>query len=64
MHRKAIQHLLKEVNNATITLALKGQAADSGGGGVLESLGNQLKKRDLCSPTYLVASCTQHMLFK
>ncbi len=25
---------------------------------MFESLGNQLKKRDLCSPTYLVASCT------
>jgi hypothetical protein len=50
---------MKKVNNA-LTLLLKGQRTDSGGGGVLESLGNQLKKRDLCSPTYLVASCTLH----
>jgi hypothetical protein len=35
---------------------------DSGGGGVLESCGNQLKKRDLCSPTYLVAPCTLHAI--
>jgi hypothetical protein len=56
---EAIQHSMKKVNNA-LTLLLKGQRTDSGGGGVLESLGNQLKKRDLCSPTYLVASCTLH----
>jgi hypothetical protein len=42
---------------------LKGQTTDSGGGGgVLELLGNQLKKRDLCSPTDLVASCTLHAI--
>jgi hypothetical protein len=59
---EAIQHSMKKVNKSTITLPLKGQTTDSGGGGVLESLGNQLKKRDLCSPTYLVASCTLHAI--
>jgi hypothetical protein len=40
---EAIQHSMKKVNN-TITLLLKGQTTDSsGGGGVLELLGNQLK---------------------
>jgi hypothetical protein len=29
---------------------------------VLESLENQLKKRDLCSPRYLVASCILHAI--
>jgi hypothetical protein len=29
---------------------------------VLELLGNQLQKRDLCSPTYLVALCTLHAI--
>jgi hypothetical protein len=53
---------MKKVNKSTIILPLKGQTTDSGGGGVLESLGNQLKKRDLCSPTYLVASCTLHAI--
>jgi hypothetical protein len=37
---QAIQHSLKKVNNSTITLSVKGQTTDSGGGGVLESLGN------------------------
>jgi hypothetical protein len=59
---EAIQHSMKIVNKSTITLPLKGQTTDSGGGGVSESLGNQLKKRDLCSPTYLVASCTLHAI--
>jgi hypothetical protein len=59
---EAIQHSMKKVNKSTITLPLKGQTTYSGGGGVLESLGNQLKKRDLCSPTYLVASCTLHAI--
>jgi hypothetical protein len=59
---EAIQHSMQKVNKSTITLPLKGQTTDSGGGGVLESLGNQLKKRDLCSPTYLVASCTLHAI--
>jgi hypothetical protein len=59
---EAIQHSLKKVNNTTITLPLKGQTTDSDGGGVLESLGNQLQERDLCSPTYLVASCTLHAI--
>jgi hypothetical protein len=35
---------MKKVNNTTITLPLKGQTTDSGGGGVLELLGSQLKK--------------------
>jgi hypothetical protein len=29
---------------------------------VLESLANEIKKRDLCTPTYLVASCTLHAI--
>jgi hypothetical protein len=41
---------------------LKGQTTDSGGGEVLELLGNQLKKRHLWSPTYLVVSCTLHAI--
>ena len=59
---EAIQHSMKKVNKSAITLPLKGQTTDSGGGGVLESLGNQLRKRNLCSPTYLVASCTLHAI--
>jgi hypothetical protein len=59
---EAIQSLIERVNNITMTLPLKGQTTDIGGGGALESLGNQLKKRDLCSPTYLVASCTLHTI--
>jgi hypothetical protein len=55
-------HSMKKVNKSTIALPFKGQTTDSGGGGVLESLGNQLKKRDLCSPSYLVASCTLHAI--
>jgi hypothetical protein len=43
-----------------ITLLLKGKTADSEGGGVLELLAKQLKKRDLCTPTCLVASCMLH----
>jgi hypothetical protein len=59
---EAIQHSMKKVNESTISLPLKGQTTESGVGGVLESLGNQLKKRDLCSPTYLLASCTLHAI--
>ena len=58
---EAIKHWMKKVNN-TITLLLKRQTAGSEGGGVLESLGNQLKKRDLCSLTYLAALCTLHAI--
>jgi hypothetical protein len=50
----------EESEQVTITLPLEWQTTDSGGGGVLESMGNQLKKRDLCSPTYLVPSCALH----
>jgi hypothetical protein len=53
---------MKKVNKTTITLPLKGEKTDSGGGGVLELLGNQLTKKDLCSPTYLVALCTLHAI--
>jgi hypothetical protein len=53
---EAIKHSMMKLNG-TIALLLKGQTTDSGGGGVLESLAEQLKKRDICTPTYLVASC-------
>jgi hypothetical protein len=59
---EAIQHSMKRANKTTITLPLKGQTTDSGGGGVLELLGNQLKKRDMCSQPYLVALCTLHAI--
>jgi hypothetical protein len=59
---EAIKHSMKTLND-TIALILKGRTTDSGGGGaVLESLtkAKELKKRDLCTPTYslLVASCS------
>jgi hypothetical protein len=44
---EAIKNLIKKIKNIITTLPLKGQTIDSGGGGVLELLGNQLKKRDL-----------------
>jgi hypothetical protein len=52
---------MKQVNNM-IAMLLKGSTTDSRGGGVLESLANEMKKRDLCTPTYLVASCTLHAI--
>jgi hypothetical protein len=58
---EAIKHSMKKLDDM-IALLLKGQTTDSGGGGVLESLGNKLQKRDLCKPTYLVASCTLHAI--
>jgi hypothetical protein len=59
---EAIQHSMKKLNNTLALLILTGQTTDSGGGGVLESLMEELKKRDLCTPTYLVASCTLHAI--
>jgi hypothetical protein len=58
---EAIKHSMKKVNN-TLALLLKGQTTDSEGGGVLELLAKQLEKRDLCTSTYLVASCTLHAI--
>jgi hypothetical protein len=52
---------MKKLNNM-IALLLKGQTTDSGGGGVLESLAKQLKKRGICTPIYLVASCMLHAI--
>jgi hypothetical protein len=48
--------------NDMIALLLKGKRTDSEGGGVLELLAKQLKKRELCTPTHLVASCTLHAI--
>lgn len=41
---------------------LQGQTTDSGGGGVLDGLAAALLSRTLCSPNYLVASCSLHNL--
>jgi hypothetical protein len=43
-----------------IALLLTGQTTDSGGGGVLELLMEELKGRNLCNPTHLAASCALH----
>jgi hypothetical protein len=44
-----------------LPMLLAGQTTDSsGGGGVSESLAKELKKRNPCTPTHLVASCTPH----
>ena len=59
---EAIEHSIKKLNNTIDLLILTGQTTDSGGGGVLESLMEELKKRNLCTPTYLVASCTLHAI--
>jgi hypothetical protein len=60
---EAIEHSMKKLNHAAIALLiLTGQTTDSGGVGVLESLMSELNKRNLCMPTYLVASCTLHAI--
>lgn len=41
---------------------LSGQCTDSGGGGVLASLANALRKLDVTTPIYLVANCTLHAI--
>jgi hypothetical protein len=56
---KAIEHSMKKLNHM-IALLLTGQTTDSGGGGVLESLMEELKQRNLCNPTYLAVSCALH----
>jgi glycerate kinase len=40
---EAIKHSMKKIND-TIAVFLKGCTTDSGGGGVLESLANEMKK--------------------
>jgi hypothetical protein len=56
---ESIKHSMKKINNM-IALLLQGQTIDCGGVGVLDSLAKQLKKRDLCTPTFLVAFCMLH----
>jgi hypothetical protein len=41
---------------------LQGQTTDSGGGGVLDGLHKAIEERQLCSPWYLVTSCSLHNL--
>jgi hypothetical protein len=60
---EAIEHSMKKLNHAAIALLiLTGQTTDSGGGGVSESLMSELNKGNLCTPTYLVASCALHAI--
>jgi hypothetical protein len=60
---EAIEHSMKKLNHTAIALLiLTGQTTDSGGGGVSESLMSELNKRNLCTPTHLVASCTLHAI--
>ena len=56
----AIEHSLQKLYTPMSTLA--GQSTDSGGGGVLEGLATELKKRDLCEDVYHVANCTLHAI--
>jgi hypothetical protein len=46
--------------NHAIALLLTGQTTDSGGGGASELLMEESKRRNPCTPTHLVASCTLH----
>jgi hypothetical protein len=46
------QHSMKKLSNAIAPLKLTGQTMDSGGGGVLGSLMEELKKTNLCTPTH------------
>jgi hypothetical protein len=59
---EAIKHLMKKLNHTIALLILTGRTTDSGGGGVLESLMSELNKRNLCTLTCLVASCTLHAI--
>jgi hypothetical protein len=59
---EAIEHSIKKLNHAIALLILTGQTSDSGGGGALESLMSELNKRNLCTPTHLVASCALHAI--
>ena len=58
---KAIQHSLKKLFPQE-DIKLAGITTDSGGGGTLESLAAELKKLDLCTPDFLVLSCSLHNL--
>jgi len=54
----AIKHSLLKLGE----LLLAGQATDSGGGGVLEGLANELSKLNLCAADCVIAACSIHAL--
>ena len=55
----AIQHSLKKINDV---IKLLGQCTDSGGGGVLDSLADELRTRHLTQENYLISACTLYAL--
>ena len=57
----AILHSMKKLNTTEMDFLLGGQTTDSGGG-VLDDLAKELKKRDICEERYLVANCTLHAI--
>jgi hypothetical protein len=61
---QAIQHSLKKVNGILEALLLSGTTTDSGGGGVLEKLAEELNLRDLCKEgnVFQIANCTLHAI--
>ena len=61
---KAVEASLKKLNLAGRKIVLNGQTTDSGGGGVLEKLAEELSKLSLCasSDEYYMAACGIHCL--
>jgi len=55
----AIKHSLLKLGHDQ---QLSGQTTDSGGGGVLEGLADELAKLNLCTENYIVAACSIHGL--
>ena len=59
---KAIDKSLKKLCLNERKILIKGQTTDSGGGGVLDKLAEELKKIGLCTEKYSVAACAIHNL--